>query len=282
MRRDMLLFRGIAAAVFAGLLMLATSGQAALTDNLEGYWTFDSDGSDSSGNSRDFTMFGSPSFVSGLIGNAVDMDGTDDYGQRNADDEAFDLGSADFTIQAWVNFPATDFNANLKILEKTSNDGAPSEDGYDFFYHNPGGGTNSAYVSNDVNATLSISGPVGAVETIDTWHQIIFRRTGTAQEMIRDTAVLLNNTVGAADAYGNSTAGLVVGAFFNEATNVAGSLMTGKLDEVAIWSRALSDPEIATLYNGGNGQAVPEPATMALLGLGGLALIALGRRRRSE
>jgi len=262
MRRDMLLFRGIAAAVFAGLLMLATSGQAALTDNLEGYWTFDSDGSDSSGNSRDFTMFGSPSFVSGLIGNAVDMDGTDDYGQRNADDEAFDLGSADFTIQAWVNIAATECctQINMKILEKTSNDGAPSEAGFDFYAHRTAG-PGFSYRSNEVNTNLNlnISGEVraggGGDETPDVWHQIVLRRNGSDQQMIRDTVSLEIRNIGTT-AYSNSTAGLVVGSFFNEGTGVAGSLMNGKLDEVAIWSRALADSEIAQLYNGGAGNAV--------------------------
>merc|ERR1711964_849587 len=144
--------------------MLATSGQAALTDNLEGYWTFDSDGSDSSANSRDFTMYGSPSFVSGLIGNAVNLDGTDDHGRRNVDDEAFDFGSGDFTIQAWVNFPKTDYQLNMKILEKASNDGAPSEGGYDFYAHRTAG-TGFSYRSNEVqninNYALNISGEVG-------------------------------------------------------------------------------------------------------------------------
>jgi hypothetical protein len=47
----------------------------------------------------------------------------------------------------------------------------------------------------------------------------------------------------------------------------------GLLDEVAIWDVALSGDAIRDIYNDG----VPEPATVALLGLGGLALI---RRRK--
>jgi len=59
--------------------------------------------------------------------------------------------------------------------------------------------------------------------------------------------------------------------------NVATDGWNGKLDELAIWNRELSSTEITALYNNGAGVALPEPATMALLGLGGLAVI---RRRR--
>ena len=52
--------------------------------------------------------------------------------------------------------------------------------------------------------------------------------------------------------------------------------LKGSADEVAIWSRALTDGEITTLYNGGAGTQVPEPSTLvllalALLGMGALA-----------
>jgi len=45
---------------------------------------------------------------------------------------------------------------------------------------------------------------------------------------------------------------------------------------MAIWDRPLGPDEIAML--GGPGAAVPEPMTIALLGLGGLGLV---RRKRS-
>jgi hypothetical protein len=46
----------------------------------------------------------------------------------------------------------------------------------------------------------------------------------------------------------------------------------GAIDDVRIYDRALSGTEVADLY------ALPEPATLALLALGGLAM--LRRRRR--
>jgi len=59
--------------------------------------------------------------------------------------------------------------------------------------------------------------------------------------------------------------------------NVATDGWNGKLDELAIWNRELSSTEVSDLYNNGAGVVLPEPATMVLLALGGLAVI---RRRR--
>ncbi|MCE5276513.1 MAG: PEP-CTERM sorting domain-containing protein [Planctomycetaceae bacterium] len=60
---------------------------------------------------------------------------------------------------------------------------------------------------------------------------------------------------------------------------------TRGIDDIAFWGRALAADEIGQIFNNGDGAtigsllAVPEPATMSLLAIGGLA--ALIRRKRS-
>jgi hypothetical protein len=81
---------------------------------LIGYWPFDGNGTDQSGNSRNLTLVGSPPFVTGLFGQAVSLDGTGNmYAQRPVDDSVFDFAARDFTVSVWVKFNTT---ANEQVL----------------------------------------------------------------------------------------------------------------------------------------------------------------------
>ena len=59
----------------------------------------------------------------------------------------------------------------------------------------------------------------------------------------------------------------------------------GNIDDVAVWDRVLTADEVSSIYNGGDGASigsltsgVPEPSSIALLGLGGLVLAFRKRR----
>jgi len=54
----------------------------------------------------------------------------------------------------------------------------------------------------------------------------------------------------------------------------------GLMDEVGIWDRGLSAAEVSQLWESGRNAAIPEPATIGLLGLGALGLVASGRRKK--
>ncbi len=231
--------------------------QGDLVDGLQGYWNFDGNGSDSSGNNRDLTINGGAGFSTGLFGNAVDFTGRDGskHAIRSQDDSVFDIGSADFTMQLWVNYAST---ANEQILaEKWTGAGGPGwtltklGDNRLRFHFDGGTQLNSA------GQTISTGG----------WNHFVARRSGTQFDLFLNDTSIISANVG-------TTA----------ASNVSNPLLLGRrdpvdtrdfsndslFDEVAFWDRALTNAEVTSQYNGGSGRlisAVPEPSGFVMMGV---------------
>jgi hypothetical protein len=239
------LVKWISAALVATMFLVAVTGRARadLTDSLIGYWPFDGTGSDRSGGGRPLQLYGDVGFAPGLFGEALDLhrDNTQ-FAQRPIDDEILDLGASDFTIQAWVNFNTT--TAEQTIVEKFQGARGP-------------GWTVTKQAAN----TLQFYAMPSAVITSDplpiptgVWLQVVVRRTGDLFELFCDGMLVASgenpNPVPA------TTYPLLVGK-----RNDAGQVfpVDGRIDEVAIWLRALDDAELAFLWNDGDGNPVRPP-----------------------
>jgi len=84
------------------------------------------------------------------------------------------------------------------------------------------------------------------------WHHILVRRTGSQYQINYDGAVVVAGSD--PGPIPPTAAPLLIGKRNeNDGRNFA---TDGLIDEVAIWSRALSDAEIAALFNGGKGASV--------------------------
>lgn len=84
------------------------------------------------------------------------------------------------------------------------------------------------------------------------WNHFVIRRAGTQFDMLHNGAIIATGV--SAEPVPNTTGVLIVGRRNPGDGNAYAT--NGRVDEVAIWGRALSDAEIAALYNSGAGRTL--------------------------
>ena len=252
-----------------------------ITTGLVGYWDFeDVTGGiarDSSVYNNDGTINGATS-VTGVpgFGNALDFNGTGDFVDVPSSSEL--NPTAAITVTAWVK--ARSFAAFAPPIVKKTGEGSTQWHGYTLETHsNP--------LGDGIPGVTFIADVVGP-EGPNVW-------PGT-QASSQSRALPMGEWVFLAGVFDGSSFNLYVGDL-NDAPlggvpnafpypiepsmnnlNIGrdpsntGRLFDGLIDEVRIYNRGLNETEVLAIYN------VPEPATMSLLALGGLAVL---KRRKA-
>jgi hypothetical protein len=207
---------------------------------LIGYWPFDGNGDDLV-NGRTLTLMGGAGFAGGLFGQALDLHGNaSQYATRPMDDAVFDFGANDFTVQAWMNYNNT--GGEQIVVEKYITGGGPG-----WTLTKLGGNSLHWYSAPSVVMT---SGGLTIANSV--WHHMVARRRGSSFAIFYDGVSIVTGTNAAAIA--DTSNPLLVGR--RNMMDGRPFALDGRVDELAIWSRALTDAEITALYNSGAGRRV--------------------------
>lgn len=161
------------------------------------------------------------------------------------DDPSLDFDhNEDFAIAGWVKIPATQLDTTStinEILIKWSNLGSYP---YALRVYNQTGGGNAGKIqvlrydgTNDPNIISTNA------YNDDQWHQVIFVKNGGTLSLYIDGQFDKST----ADTTTTTTTNASP-VFFGKRGGATGFFFKGSLDEVGIWDRNLSAPEITTLY----------------------------------
>lgn len=218
-----------------------TSQALSFAANAVAYWPFDGTAADPV-SGLDLTLFGGAGFGGGRFGQGLALSGdATKYAQRPQDDAAFALAS-DFTVQVWVSFAAT--AGAQTFIEKFL---GPVGPGWSF-----GKLADDTLQFQALPAVVVTSAPLAFAA--GSWNQLVVRRSGASFDILRNGAVVAS--ANSALALPTTTNPLTIGRSDGGLNPVNGSI-----DDVAVFARALSDAEVANLWNGGNGRRVATTVT---------------------
>ena len=226
----------IIAAAFAGTQSQEINTNYLLNDaNLQGYWRFEADGSDSSGNG--YTLTGTnPDFVAGKFGNGGDFEsGSSEYlSIANASCPNLEISGSQ-TWSCWVK--AESLTGNSRVMSK----------------HSGVSGDVLIYINNDYKLGMYIAGlSTNTVVTDPTpittgvWYHVCCVYDSSATKL----KIFVNGVKTEVTASGSVTdtnGDFAIGR--NGGTDER--YWDGLIDDAAIWDRALSDAEVMAMYLGG-------------------------------
>lgn len=218
----------------------------ALTDNLVSYWKLD----ESSGNASDsvgsntLTNNNSATYSAGKINNSVSLNGSSQYlSIADASQSGLDFGTGAFSISLWIK--SSQSATGREILEKQW---ISSGGYYQIAWGNSTAGTIKFEGGSNGAAVFALY-TTTATYNDNAWHHLVLVRSSNTVTAYIDGSLSGSNT--ASGSFDTSNDGV-----FQIGRGNSG-YYSGLVDEVGVWSRALSSTEVTQLYNDGDGWQYP-------------------------
>src|SRR3989344_650953 len=202
-------------------------------------YTLDGNANDSAGGNNG-TSVGGLTYTGGKIGQAISLGGSDyiDAGS------GLDMGSRDFSLSAW--FKTSD------IANTIAGKGGTYALGKRYFVgvSSDCGGKIKGEIDDDSVKKFVCS---SAALNDNTWHHVTLVREGTSLRLYEDGQQ--NTAPTDITGYGSLTSSrpFTIGSLFNESSGAQSDFLTGSVDDVRVYNRALSASEVSEVYALGGG-----------------------------
>lgn len=210
---------------------------SSLSQGLVGYWKMDETATpslDSSGNGNSGTWTNSPTSAAGKFGNAISLDGIDDY-ISVADNDAFSFSNNTMSASVWVKRSGNPAANEYVVLKGVGT--------WEYgVYINTSGAFGVSLWSSGGSSIVSELGSNNAVVTDGNWHHIAFTIDGISLKLYidgrpDDIDPVLTGTM-------SNTASTL---YFGDRSSQVDAEFQGQMDEVRLYNRSLSPAEVAKL-----------------------------------
>ena len=216
------------------------------TNGLVGYWPFNGNANDESGNGNNGVVNGATLAIDrfGNIDKSYSFDGISNYISIN-NSSSLNIIGTQITLSFWLYSNNNPNDANYKGISKGGYDVGS---GYEFIYRNSFSGD---------DGVISITGGTGIQacdvgynmnEAFGQWiHLAVTLNNGVASFYVNGVYQVGNNLNQISQFVSNNSE-LLFGK--RNPLNSNAGFLNGKMDDIGIWNRALTQQEITNMYNG--------------------------------
>jgi hypothetical protein len=229
------------------------------TNGLVGWWPFNGNADDESGNGNNGTVNGATLSTDrfGNTNRAYYYNGTGDFIEV-PNSNTIDVTGNQITIACWINF---NNNLNDSFWKGISKGGWDNGVGYELVFRNN--------LSNDGGfvSLTSASGGIGHSpfnSYQNQWTFLLASFDGINGRIYINGSLVQSSPQGPGISEFISSSNFPLYFGRREPANSLAGFLNGKLDDIGIWNRALTQSEITTLYQGCNISPTISPATTSL------------------
>ena len=239
MKKTKLLFTAIAICGLATITYAQTVPSYVPTNGLVGWWPFNGNANDESGNGNNGTVNGAAltSDRFNNINTAYSFNGQSDFIQLQNSNSIDSL--YDFSVSAWIN--PNNLNSLFQYIVSKDSDGYAANGDWDFYLKN--NQLSFAITSNTPPTYEQQSN--SSIQSISWQNVLVTRQSGNGIVKMYVNGILDTSMVGN------------IGLVYNLQQMVFGKqgssnqhYFNGKIDDIGIWNRVISQQEITDLYNG--------------------------------